>query len=142
MIDIIAPESPIFTSVVTDSNTTCTLYWEKDSTGLSSGRFGYANVYIQAPRHVDVKIKLDAKRDKSGNVNLNWKYDYQGDVPHWGVIYRSVDGGDYQAIASFKEGDKTYTDNTLPAKAKAEYYILLQLGHGSTSSPSNTAAIK
>lgn len=114
-----------------------------DSAMLSSGRFGYVNVYSKGPRIAEVKMNLNAKRDKKTNrVNLNWKYNYRGELAHYGVIYRAIDGGAYTAIASFNEGTFEYVDTQAPAGSTLKYYIVLKLGNGCTSNPSNTVSVK
>lgn len=114
-----------------------------DSSQLSSGRFGYVNVYSGNLRSAQVKMELSAKREKgTGHVELAWKYNYKGDLEHYGVIYRSIDGNDFTAIGSFKEGDSRYVDTSLPSDSSAQYYIVLKLGNGCTSNASNTAKVK
>lgn len=106
----------------------------------TSGRSGYANAFVREARVLDIPIQLTASADKKNNaVTLNWAYDYMGRHPHYGLIYRSVNGGEYKAYQRFEKGTKTFVDRDLKDGDKVSYYIVLYLGKGQRSLPSQEA---
>ena len=106
----------------------------------TSGRSGYANAFVREARVVDIPIQLAATADKKNNaVNLKWSYDYMGRHSHYGLIFRSVNGSEYKAYQRFEKGTTTFTDYSLNSGDKASYYIVLYLGKGQRSLPSQEA---
>ena len=103
----------------------------------TSGRSGYANAFVREALVVDLPIQLKASADKKNNsVTLDWAYDYMGRHHHYGLIYRSVNGSEYQAYQRFEKGTKTFVDRDLKAGDKVSYYIVLYFGKGQRSLPS------
>lgn len=114
-----------------------------DSAGNVSGMEGQAVILVEESPVVSVKIKLKASNNKDPKgVKLEWNYQYDGKKDYYGVIYRSVDDGEFHDIASFKRGETSYIDVRVPEKANVKYYIELQLGKGRHSTPSEQASIK
>ena len=106
----------------------------------TSGRSGYANAFVREARVVDIPIQLAATADKKNNaVSLKWSYDYMGRHSHYGLIFRSVNGSEYKAYQRFEKGTTTFTDYSLNSGDKASYYIVLYLGKGQRSLPSQEA---
>ena len=58
---------------------------------------------------------------------------------HYGLIFRSVNGSEYKAYQRFEKGTTTFTDYSLNSGDKASYYIVLYLGKGQRSLPSQEA---
>lgn len=112
-----------------------------DFSKKSSGKNGEFTVQVKGPNAVPVDIKLKATSGKNGGVTLSWSYDYDSDFDHYGVIYRSVNGGEFQDITTFKRGETTYDDILVKSKDKVSYYIQLVLGKGKRSQPSKTATV-
>ncbi len=113
-----------------------------DYSQKSSGKNGEFTVQVKGPSTIDVKINLKASCDKkTKRATLTWNYQYTSDIDHYGVIYRSVNGGSYRDIASFKRGETSYTDYRVKEGDKVSYYIQLVLGNGKKSTPSNKANI-
>ena len=103
----------------------------------TSGRSGYANAFVREALVVDLPIQLKASADKKNNsVTLDWAYDYMGRHHHYGLIYRSVNGSEYQAYKRCEKGTKTFVDRDLKAGDKVSYYIVLYFGKGQRSLPS------
>ena len=113
-----------------------------DFSQKSSGKNGEFTVQVKGPSTIDVKINLKASCDKkTKRAVLTWDYEYKSDRDHYGVIYRSINDGEYRDIATFKRGEKTYTDYKVKEGDKVSYYIQLVLGKGKKSTPSNTANV-
>lgn len=114
-----------------------------DEAKNSSGLTGQFSVHITGPSIIDVDIKLTATKDKKNStITLNWDYLYKSDYEHYGVIYRSVNGGEYQDIHAFESGIKTYQDNKVNEGDNVRYYIQLMLGRGKRSTPSPEVNVK
>lgn len=114
-----------------------------DSAGNVSGMEGQAVILVEESPLVNLKIKLKASYSKDPKgVKLEWNYQYDGKKDYYGVILRSVDGGEFRDIATFKRGETSFLDVTAPQKSNVEYYIQLQLGQGRHSSPSDHASAK
>ena len=111
-----------------------------DDSRLTSGKSGEVTVHVYGSPTVKVEIRLTAE-SKKGSVKLEWNYDYRSEEEHYGVIYRAVNNGEYEAVGSFGRGERTFTDTGLKPGDKATYFIRLMLGHGRTSTPSNTVAV-
>lgn len=113
-----------------------------DYSQKSSGKNGEFTVQVKGPSTIDVKINLKAACDKkTKRATLTWDYQYTSDREHYGVIYRSIDGGEYRDIATFKRGETTFTDYKVKEGEKVSYYIQLVLGKGKKSTPSNVANV-
>lgn len=108
-----------------------------DESRKSSGKNGMFSIFVDGPSVVNVDIDLNAKADKKSlKVLLEWNYEYVSRYDHYGVIYRSVNGGEYVDIHSFKRGETTYTDTKVKSGDKVKYYVRLVLGRGKRSTPS------
>lgn len=106
----------------------------------SSGRKGEANITVREDALQNIPIELKSSVD-NGSVTLQWNYTYKSRNDHYGVIYRSLNGGDYNDVGSFKRGETTYTDYKVKAGDKATYFIVLYLGEGKRSTPSNIVTV-
>ena len=113
-----------------------------DFSQKSSGKNGEFTVHVKGPSTIDVKIDLKSAYDKkSKNVKLTWNYQYTSDRDHYGVIYRSINNGEYRDIATFKRGETSYYDRQVKEGDKVSYYVQLVLGKGKKSTPSNVANV-
>lgn len=114
----------------------------QDSAGNTSGISGQCVAQVAPSKEFKIDINLKASFDKKKkNVNLSWKYDYSGKRDYYGVVYRSVDGGEFKDIDTFYPGDKNYTDHNAPEGSQCTYYIELRLPKGVVSNPSNNAKV-
>lgn len=114
-----------------------------DDSKNSSGITGSFTIFVSGPSIIDVDIDLTAEANKKKNsINLKWKYEYTSQFEHYGVIYRSVNGGEYQDIYSFQRGEKNYQDSDVKSGDNVRYYIQLMLGRGKRSTPSKEVKIK
>lgn len=112
-----------------------------DFSKMSSGKNGEFAVQVKGPSTIPVDIKLKATSDNAKSVTLKWSYNYDSDYDHYGVIYRSVNGGEFVDIASFNRGETSYTDVLVNSKDKVTYYVQLVLGKGKRSQPSKTTTV-
>lgn len=113
-----------------------------DYSKKSSGKNGEFTVQVKGPSTINVKINLKASCDKkTKRTELTWDYKYTSDREHYGVIYRSINDGEYRDIASFKRGETTFTDYNVKEGDKVSYFIQLVLGKGKKSTPSNVANV-
>ena len=109
----------------------------------SSGREGLANAFVREATVLDIPIELQASVDKRNhNAKLSWTYNYDGRRDHYGVIYRSLNDGEFVDIANFQRGATTFTDDNLKSGDHASYFIVLYLGNGQRSTPSPTVSVK
>lgn len=114
-----------------------------DSSRNSSGKNGTATIVVRESNLVNLEIKLKASYDKkAGGVALKINYKYDTDRDYYGVVYRSVNGGTFEDIGTFRRGDNSYLDTNAPADKECTYYVQLQLGHGRYTSASNNATVK
>ncbi len=113
-----------------------------DSALNSSGIAGQAVALVSPSKEYNIDIKLKATSKKNKPVQLSWKMDYKGNKSYYGVVYRSVDGGDFTDIGTFRAGEDTFSDNSAPAGTRCTYYIELHLPRGVISSPSNQVTVK
>ncbi len=113
-----------------------------DRSQKSSGKNGKFTVQVKGPSTIDVNIKLNSTLDKkTKRVTLNWDYKYTSDLEHYGVIYRSINDGDYRDIATFERGETTFTDYRVKEGDKVSYFVQLVLGKGKKSTPSNVTKV-
>ena len=109
----------------------------------SSGREGLANAFVREATVLDIPIEVNANVDKRNHkVNLSWSYKYDGRRDHYGVIYRSLNDGEYVDIANFRRGETSFTDDNVKVGDRASYYIVLYLGNGQRSTPSTSVSAK
>ena len=109
----------------------------------SSGREGLANAFVREATVLDIPIEVNANVDKRNHkVNLSWSYKYDGRRDHYGVIYRSLNDGEYVDIANFSRGETSFTDDNVKVGDRASYYIVLYLGNGQRSTPSTSVSAK
>ena len=115
-----------------------------DSANLSSGRSGELSVHITGSMVVPMDIKLSAKKvKKSDDIQLSWKYDYKGKQEPRGLIWRRIGDGQWEVVADFTDQQSAWVDRTVPdSKSKIQYYIVVELGNGRFSTPSNVVEIK
>ena len=115
-----------------------------DSANLSSGRSGELSVHITGSMVVPMDIKLSAKKvKKSDDIQLSWKYDYKGKQEPRGLIWRRIGDGQWEVVADFTDQQSAWVDCTVPdSKSKIQYYIVVELGNGRFSTPSNVVEIK
>lgn len=114
-----------------------------DDARLSSGKAGIVTVLFKGENMINVPIKIEASVNKKGNaVNITWSYEYDSDFDHYGVIYKSVNNGEYDDCTKFNRGETSYTDNKVKDGDKVNYYIQLFLGNGKRSNPSRTVNVK
>ncbi|GEM_PF-1947505 len=111
-----------------------------DQSRLTSGKTGEVTVHVYGSPTVKVDITLTSEV-KKGGVNLKWNYDYRSEYDHYGVIYRNLNNGGFEAVGSFQRGETDFTDSSLQPGDKAEYYVQLVLGKGRRSTPSNTVKV-
>lgn len=54
-----------------------------------------------------------------------------------GLIWRQVEDGDWEAVADFSDQQSSWEDRNAPKGKKVSYYIVVEMGNGRFSSPSN-----
>lgn len=114
-----------------------------DSTNLSSGRSGMLSVHITGSMVIPMDIKLTAKKvKKSDDVQLSWKYDYKGKSEPRGLIWRQVGEDDWEVVADFTDQQSKWVDRSVPKGKKVSYYIVVEMGGGRFSTPSNVVEVK
>ena len=88
-------------------------------------------------------IKLTAKKvKKSDDVQLSWKYDYKGKSEPRGLIWRQVGEDDWEVVADFTDQQSKWVDRSVPKGKKVSYYIVVEMGGGRFSTPSNVVDVK
>lgn len=108
-----------------------------DRSKLTSGKTGITTVYLKGPNLIKVPIDIKASSNsKTHAVDLSWQYEYKSDLDHYGVLYKSVNGGDFTDVYSFQRGETSYTDSTVKPGDIVTYYVQLFLGKGKRSFPS------
>lgn len=113
----------------------------RDSATNSSGMAGFAVAMVDPDNTVKMDINLKASYKKN-NAILTWKISEQPRKDYYGVVYRKDGDGSFQDIGTFSRKDSAFIDANAPANTKCSYYIVLQLGRGRHSSPSNTVTVK
>lgn len=114
-----------------------------DSAGNSSGRTAEFSVRVSGSNLVPLNIDLKVEQvKKSSHVKLEWNFKYDGKREPRGVIYRSVENGPFEVVSDFNDQSNTYIDRTVPAGAKASYYIVVEFGNGKYSQPSKIVTVK
>lgn len=109
----------------------------------SEGRQGLANAFVREETIVNIPIELAATANKKDNsIKLEWAYNYENRHGHYGVIYRSINDGEFVDIANFEQGVTSFVDKDVNSNDRAKYFIVLYLGKGQRSTPSETVSAK
>lgn len=114
-----------------------------DSSYLSSGRGAEIVATINGGMEVPLSIKLSGKFvKKSHSVSLEWNYKWTAKTEPRGLLYRSVGDGEWKVVTDITDMKNTFIDRNVPNNTTVMYYVVMEMGGGKFSTPSNVVILK
>jgi len=114
-----------------------------DKGRLSSGKTGQTTVRFRGASVIEIPLDLKVSLNKAKTcATLDFGYEYESKKDYYGVIFKSVNDEPAYATASFRRGEKTYTDCNLNSNDKVRYHIQLFLGSGRRSQKSKEVIVR
>ncbi len=128
------------TSLVAGSEYSYRLRAEDESGNLSPLSMEFTLKFTGSPVMVAVNNIFATLSDDQRGILVNWNYPVEGDYRY--VVYRAVNGGNFQTIGSVDRPKNTYSDKNIHKGLMYEYQVRAFYKNGKKSALGKVAGVK